>query len=84
MEFKNNDDLRRFAETLSQDLELLGETVLANDLKNWSEEYFTTASEFLGELKLILERIKYLKSLDEITKKNVGDCITAINEVFGM
>ncbi|MGB8451564.1 MAG: hypothetical protein WCD89_04460 [Anaerocolumna sp.] len=82
MMFNNNDDIKEFALNLVKTLEKLGEKAHADDLKAWSGEFFTTSSEFLGELKLILERISNLKLLDDITKKNVNECIRAINKAF--
>ena len=84
MKFNNNDDLRNFSEILTTKMESIGEMLLSIDLKNWSEDSFTTSSEFLGELKLILVRIKQLDTLDLSTKQDVDDCIKAINRAFGI
>jgi len=84
MIFNNNDDLKKFAMSLAQKLEGIGEKILAKDLKDWNHEFFTTSSEFLGELKLILTRINDLKALDGATKKDVKECIRAIEKAFGI
>lgn len=84
MVFNNNDDLKRFAKILTKKMENIGEDVLAKELINWNNDFFTTSSEFLGELKLILERIKQIKSLDAITKKDVTECIATINRAIIM
>jgi len=83
MEFNNNDDLRRFAKLLSEKMESLGNSSMAHDLKEWNDTSFTSASEFLGELRMILERVKEFKAIDIELKQNVSDCIAAINKAFG-
>ena len=84
MKFDNNDDLKNFALNLSKGLERKGECVLAKELEGWSTEFFTTATEFLGELKLILMRIKDLQVLDQATKNDVKECIRTIEKALGM
>lgn len=84
MIFNNNDEIKEFALNLVEILEKLGEKSYADDLKAWSGDFFTTSSEFLGELKLILERISNVKLLDDITRKNVNECIRLINKAFGI
>lgn len=84
MIFNNNEDLRKFARTLAQKMEAIDETVLADELKNWDGEFFTTSSEFLGELKIILEKIKALKTIDDAIMRDVKECITSINKAFGV
>jgi len=82
MTFQNKDDLKRFAKRLKDKLESIGENSLANQLHEWDEEFFTTTSELLGEMRLILEKTQHLRSLDEVTKREVKDCIAAINKAF--
>lgn len=84
MIFNNNDEIKEFALDLVEILGKIGEKSHAYELKAWSEEFFTTSSEFLGELKLILERISNVKLLDDITRKNVNECIRVINKAFGI
>lgn len=84
MKFNNNDEIKAFVLNLVEILEKIGEKSHAYELKAWSGEFFTTSSEFLGELKLILERISNVKLLDDITRRNVNECIKVINQSFGI
>lgn len=84
MIFSNNGDLKNFAISLAEKLEGIGEKILSKDLKDWNNEFFTTSSEFLGELKLILARVNDIKALDGATKKDVKECIRLIEKAFGM
>lgn len=83
MNFKSQADVKVFGKTLQERLLSMGEASLANELREWDGGFFTTSSEFLGEMKLILEKISVLKSLDDVTKKNVQGCLSAINQAFG-
>jgi len=83
MKIDNNNDLKIFARELSSVLLRIGEKELANELAKWDEDFFTTSSEFLGELNLILKKIVVVNRLDERTKTNVEDCIRAIDAAFG-
>lgn len=82
MTFNNNDEIKEFALNLVEILEKIEERSHAHELKAWSGEFFTTSSEFLGELKFTLERISNVKLLDDITRKNVNECIRVINKAF--
>jgi len=79
-----NRELKQFSKTLSKKLDSITEKGLAKELDEWDTQYFTTSSEFLGELKIILNRVNQLKTLDEFTKREVGNCIAVINKAFGM
>lgn len=84
MKTDSNDDIKKFVKELIKKMENAGESDIARELNDWDNDFFTTSSEFLGELKLILERIEQLEVLDSTTKKNVKDCIISINRAFGM
>ena len=84
MRFDNNDDLKHFSKVLSEKLLLIGELSLTRELKRWDEGCFTTSSEFLGEFKLILKRVKQVDALDIATNRDVERCITTINKAFGI
>lgn len=83
MIFKSNDDLKKYIRTLIKSLELIGEIKLVENLRTWDVEFFTTSSELLGELVIILKKIKALKSLDKTTKNEVKETIETINKVLG-
>lgn len=80
----DNQGLKEFSKTLSQRLECIGEKEFANELNDWDKQFFTTSSEFLGELKIILDKIRDLKTLDDFTKKEIRNCIAVINKAFGV
>ena len=82
MKFNNNDDLKKFALSLSKSLEEIGECVLAKELGKWNNEFFTTSTEFLGELKLILLKINDLQVLDGTTKNDLKECIRTIEKAL--
>lgn len=86
MSFSNNDDLKKFVAILIQELELHGEKSLANELRAWQSDSFTTSSEFLGELKLILQKIdtSCIKGLKGTIQQQINECIISINKVFGI
>jgi hypothetical protein len=82
MDFKNSDEIKKFSKILQREPLLMGEMSLANELSAWDEGSFTTSSEFLGEMKLILEKAARLKTIDEMTRKDVHGCLSAINRAF--
>ena len=82
--FNSNQELKQFSKTISKKLDSIGEKGLANELDEWDKQFFTTSSEFLGELKIILNQIKDLKVLDDFTRKEISNCIAVINKAFGM
>ena len=84
MKFNNNDDLKKFALNLSKELDRIGESKLAKELEGWSDEFFTTSTEFIGELSLILMRINDLQVLDKVAENNVKECIKTIEKALGM
>ena len=82
MIINNNEDLKIFAQKLARDLEKGGDIELAKELSLWTEDFFTTSSEFLGELKLILEKVKALKYLTNSNQNDVEECLNLINKAF--
>ena len=82
MIINNNEDILRFSKELIIKMNSIGEHAFAKELENWSGGFYTTSSEFLGEFKMILERVKGLKPLDLSTKKDIIDCIEIINKAF--
>lgn len=78
MKFNSNQDLRDFAMTLSTELERNGEDELANEFKLWNKDIFTSPSEFLGELMLILEKVNLTSNLSDMQKQQIAECLTVI------
>lgn len=86
MTFSNNDEIKNFVKELKQKLISIGETKLSDELMNWEDTFFTSSSEFLGELKIVLEQIeaRNIPSLKGKTQKQIESCIKAINKAFGI
>ena len=86
MTFSNNDEIKYFVKELKQKLVSIGENEFLDELVNWEDTFFTSSSEFLGELKTILGKIEAqnIPSLKGNTKKQIKSCIKAINKAFGI
>lgn len=82
MDIKDNNELRNFVKRIRLELEKNNEINLANDLKNWNNESFTSSSEFLGELMLILEKVKLSMQISDVTKKEIIECILIIRKAL--
>ncbi len=80
----NNEELKIFSIALIDKLKLIGESEFADELVIWKDQFFTTSSEFIGELKLILQKIYIIKGLDAETRKDIQEYILLINKAFGM
>lgn len=52
--------------------------------RSQSSDVFTTSAEYLGEFMLILEKIIYVQALDQSTRDDVSECISAIKRSFGI
>lgn len=55
--FNSLDDMKEFAKHLSEELMKISQVELAEEIKFFSYNTYTTSSEYLGEFKFILERI---------------------------
>lgn len=86
MTFNDNDEIKGFVRELKQELLSIGEGTLSNELKNWEDTFFTSSSEFLGELKIVLEQIKIqnFPPLKGKTRKQIDGCIRVINSALGI
>lgn len=82
MDFNSYDDLRKFANYVAENMDSLGNSSIAQDLREWNETAYLP-SELLGELRIILKRIESLNVTDPELKQQVSDCIAAINKAFG-
>lgn len=80
--FNSNQDLRDFASTLCEELNRNNECELANELRTWNEDAFTSSTEFLGELMLILEKINETTKLSNM-KPQIEECVKAIRKALG-
>jgi len=77
--FKTNKELRLFVLKIYEELKLNDENELSNELNIWNENVYTTSSEFLGELMLILEKVLQT-SLILSTKSQIEECIMIIKK----
>ena len=80
--FNSNQDLRSFASTLCEELNRNNECELANELRMWNEEIFTSSTEFLGELMLTLEKINETTKLSDM-KQQIEECMKEIKRALG-
>ena len=80
--FTSNQELRDFASILCDELKLNDELELANELRMWNEDAFTSSTEFLGELMLILERIKLSPKMLSM-KSQLEECLATIKKALG-
>jgi len=77
----SNSDCRICAEALLGPLEASDQLDSADELKDWLDGFYSSPSEYLGELRIILKRIGP-KSLDFEACKNVKDCLRYIDNAF--
>ncbi len=82
MLFEGPEDLRRFTKYLVEEMEKCGHNDIVSELNEWGETPFSTSSEYLGELKLILEKVRSINVLSRLNKQNIDACIEAINKAF--
>jgi len=75
-------DLHKYGILLQEKLALIGEEQLIKELQDWSETAFTTSSELMGEMMLILKKISTAENLDKATRKTVTDTIKAIKKAL--
>lgn len=80
--FTSNQELRDFASILCEELKLNDELELANELRMWNEDAFTSSTEFLGKLMLILEKV-ILSSKILSMKSQIEECLATIKKALG-
>ncbi len=78
---KNNHELREFAIKIYEELKLSNENKLSNELNSWSENTYTSSSEFLGDLMLILKKVLQI-SIGLKTRSEIEDCIFVIEKLL--
>ncbi len=82
MKMHNNSDLKAFSQYLADELAILGKTDFVEDLQKWSRTSCTTASEYLGEFRMILERILLWEEIDNRMRKDVEACMEEIRKAL--
>jgi hypothetical protein len=63
-------------------LDEMNEKELKKELESWHDSFFTTSSEFLGELAIILKKVINSIALDKSIKKDTLVCLKAIDNAF--
>lgn len=82
-EFDDLDDMKKFASVLSNKLDELGFNEISKDTNQFSYNSYTTSTEYLGEFKLLLERIKKQNILnDEEIEFEIDKAIKIIERAF--
>lgn len=79
--YKNIQELREFAIQIYEELKLNNENKLSNELIAWSENTYTSSSEFLGDLMLILKQVLQL-SIGLKLRSEIEDCIIALEKLL--
>lgn len=83
MGFESMEDVKEFVELLIEKLDSIDEYLFANELKEWKNTYFTTSSEYLGELTIILKKILDQPiNLDRKTKNLITKCIYVLKKAL--
>ncbi|NTW71792.1 MAG: hypothetical protein HGA49_06065 [Eubacteriaceae bacterium] len=80
--FNSNQELRDFASILCEELKHNDEFELANELRMWNEDAFTSSTEFLGELMLILEKVILSPKILSM-KPQTEECLSTIKKALG-
>jgi hypothetical protein len=82
--YNSLNDMKEFANLLSDELNKIGQNELADEIKHFSYNTYTTSSEYLGEFMFVLERIQIEINSPYFTQKeNVKDAIKEIKRAFG-
>jgi hypothetical protein len=77
--FVRREDFKNFAKEVANNLEKIGGYGhLSRALDDWNTTFFTTSSEFFGELGIILKKVRVIGSLDESVRSNIDSCISKI------
>lgn len=83
-EFNSLNDMKEFAKRLSNDLSINGYENKSKMVNEFSSNSYTTSSEYLGELRLVLKDLrKQNVLLNDNLKLEVDAAIEAINKAFG-
>ena len=82
MEFNDNNTIKEFIGLLILALENRNEVELREELIGWRDCAFTTSTEYLGELRVILVKIRSIRVLDAGINNDLNGCINAIDKAF--
>jgi hypothetical protein len=81
--FKTLDDMKELANLLSFELMKIDQIDLAEEIISFSYNTFTTSSEYLGELRFVLERILCEVNNPNFTQTDtIKDAVIEINKAF--
>jgi hypothetical protein len=83
-QFNDIQDMKNFVEYLSSEMKSLGKSIWVDELKFFLTNTYTTSSEYLGELRIVLNRllIEIGGELLPELQNNIRLAIKAINKAF--
>lgn len=83
--FNDLQNMKDFINHLSSQLQQIGENKWADEMNFFSYNTYTTSSEYLGELRMALQKLLKEKqsTLPAALKRHVDSAIDAINKAFG-
>jgi len=83
-DFNSINVLKEFAEYISKTFDSLGEAELAKEVSDFTYNSFTTSSEYLGEYRILLQKIIQEKKnkIDNELYEDIQKAINAINKAF--
>jgi hypothetical protein len=74
---------KEFVQSLILELRKHSHHIIADELSEWNKTTFTTSSEFLGELRIILRKAQNISGLDKNIVNQVAGHVRAIDNAFG-
>jgi hypothetical protein len=81
--FKTLDDMKELANLLSVELMKTDQIDLAEEIKSFSFNTYTTSSEYLGELRFVLERKLFEVNNPDFTQTGIiKEAVKEINRAF--
>lgn len=81
--FNTSEELKEFAIHIANILEEQGKFQLSKEIHSWCSTAYSTSSEYLGEIRIIMQSILAQKTLlDDAERKSIKILIEAINNAF--
>jgi len=81
--FDSPEHIQEFIVHLVNELEGIGETDLLRELKDWRDTFYTTSTEYFGELLVIIKQLLNNKpKLSRTDIKNLKRLMLTLEDVF--
>jgi hypothetical protein len=83
-EFESLKEMKEFAKILGIELERCGLEELSREVLEFKTNYYTTSSEYLGEIRIVLKKV-LLDAKDELSSEwieSIEKGVQVINKVF--